>query len=337
VNIEETRKRQLNKELSDFFKKSRSDAKRSSCYICNKPVSSFCNSHLIPRFILKNIAADGELVQPAALLNVPFLDQTKGLNNSGTFHIICKDCDSGVFSDYENPELIKKYPTNKLLAQIALKNFLMQINKRLQEKAFYGNLHKRFPQRFIGTEVLDDIQRLDLRDFEHEYGRAKKILDDNATHGYKLIFWRILPWRVPIAVQTPIVLNKNVDKKTLVDIDDFSESVAMLSIHLCAFPLKEEQTAVILFYHQEDTIYAKFEKQFQGLPEARKLEFINYLIFRYTENFYISKSARDLLKNQNLIRLFKEGWQLEEFDPSPCKPIKPSDIPNLLNAQHAIK
>lgn len=54
---------------------------------------------------------------------MPILDYDKGVNESGTFRLICRTCDSKIFSDYENPNNYVNKPTSKMLAQIAMKNY----------------------------------------------------------------------------------------------------------------------------------------------------------------------------------------------------------------------
>lgn len=71
------------------------------------------------------------------LVNLPLLDDDKGINQSGTFHIICSECDNKIFSDYEEPKNYRDLPTSKMIAQIAMKNYLKSIAKRKLEMAIY--------------------------------------------------------------------------------------------------------------------------------------------------------------------------------------------------------
>ena len=96
------------KRINKLFKKARAESKRETCYYCGKPVSSFCNSHSIPKFCLKNIAVKGKVLTLNSILDNPLMDTQKGVKEAGTFHLICNDCDSKIFSDYENSENYKK-------------------------------------------------------------------------------------------------------------------------------------------------------------------------------------------------------------------------------------
>lgn len=126
------------KKLNNILKRAKNAAKPDKCIICDKPQTSFCNSHLIPQMVLKTIAESGKLLHPNALVGIEILDIEKGINNAGTFHFICRECDSKYFQDYENPDKIKNYPTDIMMAEIALKNMLLMLSKRNEEKEIFN-------------------------------------------------------------------------------------------------------------------------------------------------------------------------------------------------------
>ena len=61
------------------------------------------------------------------LIDLPFMGDEKGINEAGTFQLICRDCDSKIFREYENPEAYRDIPSSQMLAQIAMKNYLLMI------------------------------------------------------------------------------------------------------------------------------------------------------------------------------------------------------------------
>ena len=122
------------KALNKMIKDSRNQAKQSNCYYCGNDCDSFCNSHTLPAFCLRNIAQNGKVFYSNTILDLPLLKDDNGVNEAGTFHLICRDCDSKVFQDYENPDNYKDIPSIKMLAQIDMKNNLKNISKRLMEK-----------------------------------------------------------------------------------------------------------------------------------------------------------------------------------------------------------
>ena len=52
----------IKRKMNDILKKSRAAAKQDTCFHCGKKVESFCNSHSVPAFCLKNIASNGMLL-----------------------------------------------------------------------------------------------------------------------------------------------------------------------------------------------------------------------------------------------------------------------------------
>ena len=73
------------KEIARIYKKVRELSKPSSCLICGKSQTSFCNSHLIPQMVLKSIAINGKLLQASILMDIEDIDIEKGFKIFGKF------------------------------------------------------------------------------------------------------------------------------------------------------------------------------------------------------------------------------------------------------------
>lgn len=132
----EKNKIEINKKVSSLIAEATKNAKLECCILCSKPCSSFCNSHSIPQFALKRIAEDGKVMLPLQD-EILTIGKDTGVNKAGTFHIICRDCDSRTFQLYEDPNAYNSKPTDQMLAQIALKDVLLMISKRNQEREQY--------------------------------------------------------------------------------------------------------------------------------------------------------------------------------------------------------
>ena len=132
----EKNKIEINKKVSSLITEATKNAKLECCILCHKPCSSFCNSHSIPQFALKRIAEDGKVMLPLQD-EILTIGKDTGVNKAGTFHIICRDCDSRTFQLYEDPNAYNSKPTDQMLAQIALKDVLLMISKRNQEREQY--------------------------------------------------------------------------------------------------------------------------------------------------------------------------------------------------------
>lgn len=86
---------QMNKMISE----ARKIAKPQKCILCNKEKTSFCNSHSVPQMSLKCIADNGKLLHASALMGFDseIVDLENGVNKSGTFNYICRECDNSFF------------------------------------------------------------------------------------------------------------------------------------------------------------------------------------------------------------------------------------------------
>lgn len=56
----------------------------------------------------------------------------------------------------------------------------------------------------------------------------------------------------------------------------------------------------MLFIENGDKRYRKFYKEFNKLPLEEQLGIINYMLFLYTEDYFVSKSIYDELQNESI-------------------------------------
>lgn len=163
--------KQLKMKLNKILKEVRIEAKLDYCVYCNQSTSSFCNSHTIPKFILKKIDDEGMIYNSNLYTSLGLMDLIKkenGIKETGTFHIICRDCDSKIFQDYEDENNIIQNPTNKMMAEIALKNILKLWYKRNYEICLYNKIQKSRP--FSSSHFMavhhNKVNCLDLKDLK---------------------------------------------------------------------------------------------------------------------------------------------------------------------------
>jgi len=261
------------------------------------------------------------------------IDYEKGHGNAGTFQIICRNCDSNYFSNYESENALLSGPTNMMLAEIALKNHLMVLSKRYHEVELYELLNTELSE-IEGKEILDSIHAFDIRDEQFQFKRCKKIIDKQLKSGYSIIFYDLLDYVIPIAVQTPIALHHDLNYGIVNDIYNSSEDATMRDAHLAIFPLSEK-TIILFFCHRDDRNYYKFHRQFQKLEHQMQLQMINYYIFKYSENYMLSPGIdRSIIKNKALQTLSREVGDIGDLgfiDPyKKKKAIAPDEIPNFL-------
>ncbi|KEQ22523.1 hypothetical protein [Paenibacillus tyrfis] len=290
---------EFNKRVGSLLKVSRADAKNAECFICGKECSSFCNSHLVPQFCLQNISVEGKFYHSGNLVDMPMLDKDKGIGEAGTFKIICRECDSSVFSDYENPEAYYQGPTDKMLAQIAMKNNLKNISKRQLEIQLYRNMAKEFGKHELMSQ-MEGIGSTDLEEYIDEFNYAKKACQSKWDNNYYLSYFESIPYVVPIAFQNNIALVSDLEGGTINDIYNHLSDYVIKSVHICVFPLANH-SVVMMFCRNGENRYSKFFKQFKKLSSEEKLKVINYIIFSYSEDYYFYKGIdQEIFGNESL-------------------------------------
>lgn len=359
VNISAEEIIKVNKTISPFIAAARRKVKPNTCLLCGKETSTFCNSHSIPKFCLENIAIKGEVATLNSILKLPpigarLMHESIGINSSGTFQLICNECDSKAFQNYENPEnyISGKLPTQKMLAEIAAKNYLKSISKRLFEIAltkeqfnYCSNNHtfaNTSPLLFQKLIKKLEVSQLDLKNYYKDFETAKKsCLNDN--NNYYLIYYKVLDYVVPIATQTPISIIFDLEDNIINDVLNKNPNYYLSDLHLCVFPLKNT-TAILMFIRNNEKRFRKFYKQFRSLSESDQLAVINYLIILYTEDYYLYKDISQLID----IKIFKDTAQKSpvmwsEVPQNDTRKMIPEfslknyhSIPNLLSEEYKI-
>lgn len=292
------RKIDFNKLLSQLSGKSRRDSKPSHCLYCGKETSQFCNSHSVPASFLRNIAVDGKVYTTNIIIDLPILDTEKGVNKSGTFQIICRNCDSAIFREYENYCYYEGMPTDKMIAQIAMKNHLRNIGKRRFEISLYNNLieeianqtGKQYANMYF-SEMLN-VSHLDLLEYVRDFKNAKKAIEKKWENEYYLFFYEKLEYVVPIAFQGEVCINFDFHGNTINNVYNKSKSYKLQSLHISIFPMKSH-SIIMMFINKNSNRLRQFYKQFSSLGLNDKLSTINYIIFSLSEDVFMSKSIHD--------------------------------------------
>lgn len=291
--------------LNEIIKKARQMAKMNSCAYCGKETTKLCYSHTIPKFILKKINDNGMIYNANAYNHLGMLDIIKkenGIEEAGTFRMICQNCDNSIFQEYEDETRISQYPTNKIMTEIALKNTLKVWSKRNIEICLYNEIKNMAPfTPYCGiAEHHNMINEIDLAEIKHDFKKCRTILEKDLKSGMKLMFWHKCDYVVPISFQGSICLYGNLNGLIINDIYNYSSNLVMQYIHICVFPL-ENESVVMVFYHKDAAKYKTFERQFNKLNLDDKLRLISFIIFNYSEDFFVSKNANDTLKNNHLL------------------------------------
>lgn len=334
-------KKQMNRVRSE----AESRAKPSRCILCGSTQSSFCNSHSVPQFTLKAIARNGIVLHASAAMGLDeeIVDNENGIKKSGVFKYICRNCDNTFFRDYETESLLINKPTDKMLAEIAVKDMLMLMSRRTIDKELDIIEQKRC-SRFNDFDDLLRVKEQDIREFEEEIYFHKGIADRDETGGYQILFWKVLPYVIPVAAQSAMALKLDMDGKIINDVYDKDPNIRMQYIHLCFFPLKC-QSVILFFYHKRDKLYRSLRHQINSSSEEKICRYLNYLMFEYTENYYIAKSIEHEIKNNlSLHKLSQEYNGFTNFGYLNASnhfgigytPVSMDEIPNFLDEKWAV-
>ena len=264
------------------FNKLRKDIQRqikpNECILCGKPITSCCNSHSVPRMVLKNIADNGKVLQIAACLKLEFdiFDIEKGVNNSGTFFYICNECDGTYFKQYESETALLKTPNDTIMAQIALKSSLQQLSKH----KYVSQLFERAVPNQEYATVVSKVQELDINEYAKDVVFYKDIINKKKKkQQFQLVCWYLLPYKVPIATQAVMAIIEDRQGKKLNDVYNYSPDNRMKNLHICVFPLKQK-TAVFAFYHKKDSILHSLNKDFNKSSRTENLSYLNECTYK---------------------------------------------------------
>ena len=300
---------QAKKSVNDLLKESKNEARLDKCYYCGKNCDSFCNSHTVPAFCLKNIAKEGKVYYNNSILDLPVLSEDKGVNRAGTFQLICRECDSKIFQEYENPDNYESIPTVKMVAQIDMKNNLKNISKRLMEIPLYDLMAEKWMLDERVHHDKKEVSDMDLKEFEYAYKHAKKCASKPMEGEYYIGFYKELPYVVPVAFQGTMALTYDLEGNVINNIYDYDPKYKIKNLSLCIFPLKDK-SIIMLFVEKGNRRYGDFFKQFKKLGSLEKqLSIINYILFAYTEDFFLSPD----LKKETLEELNEVAGKSTEF------------------------
>jgi len=344
----------FNKFLSKIKKELFNKPFFDKCQICNRQIK-FCHSHTIPQFILKNISNQGHLYNQQILNDTPLLKATNGIRNTQTFESICGECDSKIFHNYETPENYSTLPTEQMLNEIALKCHFFSQYRFARDIKMNEYANKILCQKLAKKESrgpysdLIKCYKLDKIYHTRQIKENLKAIQDNIFL-YKIGFYLELDYVVPIAFQDNISLYFDLRNRKINT--PFTKNInSMDYLYFCVYPF-ENKSVIFIFHKVNCKKYNNFLDDLKKMPIEEQLSIINYLIFLYSENIFISpkvpmpilndiklKTLSQLqpisitpknisLKNREIlkIKLYKENYNIS----------KHKDCTNLLDKKFAI-
>lgn len=337
----------IKRKVNDMQRKAQENSKLDHCLICKKKITSFCNSHSLPQFVLKKIASNGMIYNSNIFFGLSVLKNEKGVNNSGTFKRICKDCDKNMFKDYEDERKIVIPSRKKMMTQIDLKNTLRMYDKRLNEIALYKLISSNTDNENALFNIFQRqiVNNMDLVEIKNEFKRDIDILNKSSSSSFELIYWKKLDYVTPIAFQGHIALQGDLCGDVINDLYNPNSSYVIENINICVFPLASE-TIVMMFVSNDNKKYRRFIKQFKKLKEEEQLHLISFIIVNYSEDFFIAKDVSNDFLNNEILKMFTRNvTDIVSFDEEMQRVFKNTkllelmnykDIPNILSKDYAL-
>lgn len=285
----------LQQTISQLFKESHKDFDK--CLICGKDMKKPCDSHSLPKFILKQVASNGLIRCGNYFMWTK--DHEKGVNNALLFRDICEECDSAFFQEYENPTYIEEKFSITAINEIAAKNLLRAIYKRTQERELFCNQYKKHHGPALANKIL--ICDLDINSAK---ATLSKIIKHKQEKHYYIIDEFSLPYQTLLAFQGFVALTKGFDG-LINNIYNFDPRYRIEELGICVFPYKGK-TKIVLFCLDSCTRMKLFYKKYRMLNLDEKLYVINYIILLYTEEWVVPASFNEKQLNKETLLLINQ-------------------------------
>lgn len=305
-----------NKSDTSFINSLNKFSRVNECLLCGKKMSSACNSHVVPQFILKNIAENGEIAYGNSLnnINIGGLKKITGINNAYTFRLICSKCDKEFFRDYENPhnllnfDVLDRILKEKILIEMAIKARLSHISMKyrsivMKDMVTGGHLAKLEQE---GKHVF--AERIDMNSHFYAIDRMYRHFI-NGIYSFEILFNVELDYKVFLATQTIISINYDLlGHKTFNPYDLSPENIGSY-FYLMILPF-DDRTRIIFYIEKEYVKISKdIIKQFNDLSFDEKLNFLFIALILHDEQFYMSPSMANYIRrnDKKIIRLYSKS------------------------------
>lgn len=307
------------RERSEFFGALNKFAKVDYCLLCGKKMSSACNSHVVPQFILKNISENGQISYGHAFskIRVMGLEKPTGINNAYPFRLICKECDQRRFCNYENPKNLKEFDSldlnlkKQIMCEMAIKAHLSHINMKyrrmlMKDMVTSGQLGELEKQgKFFFLERIDIDEHIEYISY-----LSKKHKSNN--NPFVILYNAVLNYKTKIATQTVINFNFDLNGKQIYDPYILTNNECRY-FYLMILPF--EDCTRVLFYIENKNAknVSGIIEQFSNLSEEDKLHFLFVALVIHDQQFYVSPSlAYKIRKNdKKLVKLYTKTNEIE--------------------------
>lgn len=228
-----------------------------------------------------------------------------------------------------------------MLAEIAMKNMLLMLSKRGEEKEIFNIIQKE-SNGFENKEILDEIQSLDTKEYLEDFRFYKEIIDKKISGCFQILYWKKIPYVVPVAAQSPITIYQDLNGDIINDVYSEDPNCWMQNLHLCVFPI-ENETVVLLFYHKREKNYRKLRHQLNTISEEKINVYKLHNVGLYRKLFFSKRIQEKIETDENLKKLSRElnglpnlGFMDTKRILEGYEPVKMEEIPNFLAKEYSL-
>lgn len=301
------------KEESEFIGVINKNSKVYECVLCGSKMTSACNSHVVPQFILKEIAEGSHVSYGHAIhsLEVGGVKKTTGISNAYTFRLICRNCDGKYFKHYENPDnlinfdFLSENDKKVMLCEMALKTHLSHLNMKYRKLVMLNmvNQGKVAEMERKGTLVL--AERQDINEHFDYIHKLKKIMKSN-KNPFVVFYNEVLDYQTKIATQTIINYNYDLEGNQIFDPFLIETNNQCHYFYLMILPYKGK-TRVMFFIEKSNIMNVQpIINGFKKLSKEDKLHFLFISLIIHDQQFYMSPSFSNNIFNRDkaLVKLY---------------------------------
>lgn len=307
-NINEKLRKDLILKIKMEHKKAKRNAKPFECILCKEKQTSFCESHTIPQFVLKNISGNGfvyQLFPSNNLLPETGLKNKIGIGETNVFYDICTSCDSKYFQDYESKEKLQLFGSaseeekQRIMTLISLKNALRDIYQDLGNIEFTRSFEKTINSLITGTIVnMKPNEPVDDQDYKDHTKLALLFMESlkNKKHLFKICYFKKIHHNIDVATQVTVVPHFDFKRQLINDVYDLSAVLKYLFV--CLFPLGDYSMVLVYCFKEDwESTFKEYFQNFNKLKDKMKNRFLLGLCLAHSDQVYFSERGFHKIKD----------------------------------------
>ena len=288
-------------------------SKIDKCVLCGSKMTSACNSHVVPQFILKEIAEGGHVSYGHALhsFEVGGVKKTTGIDDAYTFKLICRKCDGKYFKHYENPDNLLSFDTLSendkkiMLCEMALKTHLSHLSMKYRKLVMIDMVNQGKVAEMERNGELVLAERLDINEHFEYIHKLKKVMKSN-KNPFVVLYNKVLDYKTKIATQTIINFNYDLNGNQIFDPYLIETNNQCRYFYLMILPYKGKTRVLFFIEKSNATNVRPIIDGFNNLTEEEKLHFLFISLIIHDQQFYMSPSFANNIfkKDKALVKLY---------------------------------